>query len=180
MSCSQNRSTAHPSLLSLRVTYLSLAMLRSILSRQYLPAGLFLSQYLYPCQKSPSQNTAILRRRLAKSGLPVILGYISNLAPDLASIFSILRSIAVPLLRMRDMRRERASGVRVSATRARAGARPYYAWGPRGAARLAAGTVIFAGAGAAACSGTRGARGQQAAWTGRTARPASGSSWRRT
>lgn len=46
MSCSQNRSTDQPSLLSLLVTYLSLAMLRSILSLQYLADGFFLSAYL--------------------------------------------------------------------------------------------------------------------------------------
>jgi len=114
MSCSHSLRTDHPSRLSLLLYLLSRLMLFSILSRQYFFAGFFFSPYLYPCQKSPSQNIAILFLLCAKSGLPYISGCISNLYPVSFRIFFILISIFVFFPRILDMTHDLFSGVKMS------------------------------------------------------------------
>ena len=116
MSCSHSLRTDHPSRLSFRPYLLSRLMLFSILSRQNFFASLFFWLYLYPCQKSPSQNIAILFLLCAKSGFPCISGCISNLYPVSASIFFILSSIFVSLPLICDMTHDLFSGVKMSVT----------------------------------------------------------------
>ena len=114
MSCSHSLRTDHPSRLSFRPYLLSRLMLFSILSRQNFFASLFFWLYLYPCQKSPSQNITILFLLCAKSGLPYIFGYISNLYPVSASIRLMMMSIFVLLQRILDMTHDLFSGVKMS------------------------------------------------------------------
>ena len=114
MSCSHNLRTDHPSRLSFRPYLLSRLMLFSILSRQNFFASLFFWLYLYPCQKSPSQNIAILFLLCAKSGLPYISGCISNLYPVSSSNCFILSSIFVSLPLILDMTHDLFSGVKMS------------------------------------------------------------------
>ena len=114
MSCSHSLRTDHPSRLSFRAYLLSRLMLFSILSRQNFFASLFFWPYLYPCQKSPSQKTAILFLLCAKSGFPCIFGYISNLYPVSSSIRFMMMSIFVLLPRILDMTHDLFSGVNMS------------------------------------------------------------------
>ena len=114
MSCSHSLRTDHPSRLSFRLYLLSRLMLFSILSRQNFFGSLFFCPYLYPCQKSPSQNIAIFFLLCAKSGFPYIFGCISNLYPVSASICFIFNSIFVFLPLILDMTHDLFSGVNMS------------------------------------------------------------------
>jgi len=109
-SCSQNRSTDQPSLLSFLETALSLLILFSILSFQNFFAGFFFSK----CQKSPSQKIAIFFLFKIKSGFPCIFGYISNLQFISESSFFILRSIFVFLLLILDITQDLFSLEKIS------------------------------------------------------------------
>lgn len=114
MSCSQILNTDHPSRRNFLVYLLSRIMLFSILSRQNFFAGFFFSLYLYPCQKSPSQQMTIFFLLCTKSGLPYILGYISHLQPESESIFFIFKSILVFVPLIRDITHDLFSGVKMS------------------------------------------------------------------
>ena len=72
MSLSQNLSTVHPIEASFRLFAASLSTFFRIFSSQYslwVPMGLLASNPR-PCQKDPSQNTAIFHFVTAMSGLP--------------------------------------------------------------------------------------------------------------
>lgn len=75
---SQKRNTFHPRSRRALFTCLSRAMLRSIFGIQNprfdLMALADFGQFR-PCQNEESQNTAILLRTIAKSGLPGTLAY---------------------------------------------------------------------------------------------------------
>ena len=110
-SCSQTRITLQPRRLSNRSTCLSRCRFRRILAAQN---ALFVFGIVpcwgQPCQKQPSTNTAILRRRKAKSGVPgrPVPALMRFRRPARRSAVRRTASGAVPLRLTRAMRRLRS------------------------------------------------------------------------
>src|ERR1035438_5866942 len=74
ISCSQKRITVQPCLISICVTSISRCIFLSIFGIQYalfVASFFFFCSQSYPCQKSPSTNTAILYFVNMISGLPI-------------------------------------------------------------------------------------------------------------
>lgn len=104
---SQKRSTFQPRSRSAAFTALSRAMLRSIFGTQnsrFDLMALAARVQLRPCQNDESQNTAILHRTIAKSGLPGTRLYcLRYLSPAAHKARPSSVSITDPELRTRDM-----------------------------------------------------------------------------
>ena len=113
------RRTRQPASRSSRVTFRSRALFESNLGDQNssLEFGTRVCRG-HPCQKQPSTKSAIRSRRHTKSGRPKSFSPLRHPVIPHFLISSINRSSVrrFPLDRTRDMRSERSTGVRVSAT----------------------------------------------------------------
>lgn len=114
--CCHSRITRQPFLRSSAKFRLSRSRFFLILFRQNLVKVFSQAGKRYPCQKSPSINTAIFASAKTISGLPgSVLTFLRNLRPRRRSSEPTSFSRSVPFVPIRDMQYLRCAAVRLSA-----------------------------------------------------------------